>query len=292
MNASNYVVVTPVRDEVSHVSKTVEACVRQTRRPLAWIIVDDGSTDGTGPLLDRLAAPHPWITVLHRPDRGFRANGGGVMDAFYAGFERVEKLPWDFLVKLDADLSFAPDYFERCLRRFADDAKLGIGGGVICWQAPEGELNVEEKGDPLFHVRGATKIYRCECWAQIAPLIKAPGWDTLDEVRANYFGWSTRTFAELPLVQHKATGSADGSWHNAFKNGRANYIIGYHPLFMLAKCAKRLLRKPYLVDAAGLGAGYLSCYFRRFPPQADVDTIRYLRRQQWRKLTLRPSIYG
>lgn len=287
-----YAVVTPVRDEVDHVQATLASVTRQTWPPLAWIIVDDGSTDGTAALLERLAAPHPWITIVQRPNRGFRANGGGVMDAFYTGFAHVEQLPWDFIVKLDADLSFAPDYFESCFGRFADDPKLGIGGGVICWQSSDGTKHVEEKNDPAFHVRGATKIYRRECWAQIAPLMRAPGWDTLDEVRANYCGWSTRTFFDLPLVQHKATGSADGSWRNAFKNGKANYMTGYHPLFMLAKCAKRLLRKPYLVEAAGVGAGYLSGYLKRMPLQADADTIRYLRRQQWRKLTLRPSIYG
>jgi hypothetical protein len=151
---------------------------------------------------------------------------------------------------------------------------------------------VEFAGDPPFHVRGATKIYRRACWEQISPLIKAPGWDTLDEVRANYFGWTTRTFTELPAVQHKATGSADGSWRNAFKNGRANYITGYHPAFMLAKCTKRMLRRPFVVEAAGLFAGFMSGYLKRLPRLADAETIRYLRNQQVRRLLMRTSIYG
>ncbi len=286
----SYVLVTPVRDEAEHVGLTIQAVASQTIKPLRWVIVDDGSTDGTSAILDELARLYPWMTIVHRPNRGFRANGGGVMDAFHAGFPAVESLDWDYVVKLDADLSFAPDYFERCMARFDAQPKLGIGGGTIC-SLVDGVERVEFPGDPRFHVRGATKIYRRACWNQITPLIKAAGWDTIDEIRANYFGWQTATFADLPLVQHKATGSADGSWANSFKNGKANYITGYHPAFMAAKCVRRLLRKPYLVDGIAMSAGFLSGYFKRVPQLADTETIKYLRHQQLRRLLLRPSIY-
>lgn len=286
----SYAIVTPVRDEAEHVALTIAAVTSQTIRPLHWVIVDDGSTDGTGAILDELARPHPWMTIVHRPNRGFRANGGGVMDAFHAGLPVIEHLGWDYVVKLDADLSFVSDYFEQCMARFEAQPGLGIGGGTIC-ALVDGAEHVEFPGDPRFHVRGATKIYRRACWNQITPLIKAAGWDTIDEIRANYFGWQTATFADLRLVQHKATGSADGSWANSFKNGKANYITGYHPAFMAAKCARRLLRRPYLVDGIAMSAGFLSGYFRRVPQLADAETIKYLRRQQLRRLLLRPSIY-
>ncbi len=288
----DYIVVSPVRDEVAHVAETVESMVRQTIRPVRWVIVDDGSTDGTGPLLDELAAPYDWIRVLHRPNRGFRANGGGVMDAFYAGFDTLGDLQWELAAKLDADLSFAPDYFEHCIAHFDAEPKLGIGGGLVCSRAQDGTLSVDSVGDPPFHVRGATKIYRHACWQQIAPLIKAAGWDTLDEVRANYFGWTTHTFTELEVVQHKPTGSADGIWRNAVKNGRANYLTGYHPLFMFGKCARRLVKAPLKKEWLGLLTGYVGCYLKRQPPLADPPTIQYLRRQQMQRLRSRPSIYS
>jgi glycosyltransferase involved in cell wall biosynthesis len=286
----SYAVVTPVRDEARHVGLTIKAMASQTIKPAHWVIVDDGSTDGTATILDQLAHSYPWMTIVHRPNRGFRANGGGVMDAFHAGLAVVGDFDWEYMVKLDADLSFASDYFEQCFARFEAQPRLGIGGGTIC-ALEEGVERVEFPGDPRFHVRGATKIYRRACWNQITPLIKAAGWDTIDEIRANLFGWQTTTFADLTLVQHKATGSADGSWANSFKNGKANYITGYHPAFMAAKCVQRLLRKPYLVDGIAMSAGFLSGYFKRVPQLADAETIKYLRRQQMRRLLLRPSIY-
>jgi biofilm PGA synthesis N-glycosyltransferase PgaC len=223
-NKHKYIVITPVRDEASYIEKTLESVACQTILPSQWLIVDDGSVDGTGDILDRCAARINWIKVIHRKNRGFRAAGGGVMEAFYAGYSVLNDDDWDFIVKLDGDLSFPPDYFEQCFKNFDTEEKLGIGGGTIC-QLENGQLKVDSTGDPQFHVRGATKIYRRACWDKINPLVKASGWDTIDEVKANLHGWTTRTFADLKLVQHKPTGGADGFWRDRFKNGRANYML-------------------------------------------------------------------
>lgn len=288
----SYVIVTPVRDEAQYIEKTVASVAQQTVLPSRWIVVDDGSTDATGKILDECAARLDWMKVVHRKNRGFRAAGGGVVEAFYAGYEGLVDSGWDFLVKLDGDLSFAPDYFERCFSEFEADERLGIGGGTVYgWD--DGELKVDSIGDPPFHVRGATKIYRRACWEGIAPLVRAPGWDTIDEVKANLRGWTTRTFSTLEVIQHKPTGSADGNWRNWFKNGRANYITGYHPLFMLAKGVKRtFLNKPFFVESAALMAGFFSGYLAGIPQAPEQETIRYLRKQQVRRLLLRPSIYS
>ena len=66
-----YVIITPVRDEEKFVEATIESVRRQTILPAEWVIVNDGSTDGTGELLDRAAARVPWIRVIHRANRGF-----------------------------------------------------------------------------------------------------------------------------------------------------------------------------------------------------------------------------
>jgi glycosyltransferase involved in cell wall biosynthesis len=288
--ASRYVVVTPARDEARHIGRTFESMLAQTLLPVQWVIVDDGSADGTGELVDRFAAEHSWISAVHRRDRGYRAAGGGVVEAFGAGYAIVRH-DWDFVVKLDGDLSFDNDYFERCLAHFEADPRLGIGGGTVC-RVENGRVRIDSPGDPRFHVRGATKIYRRACWMRIAPLVAAPGWDTIDEVRANQQGWVTRTFGDVTLIQHKPTGAAEGRWRDAFKNGRANYQAGYHPLFMLAKCVRRAARRPFLVESSALAAGFCSGYLKRLPQQAGKDSIRYLRSQQMRRLLMQPSIYG
>jgi biofilm PGA synthesis N-glycosyltransferase PgaC len=291
MSAISYIVITPVRNEEKYLPGTIQCMAGQTILPAQWLLIDDGSTDDTGRILDEAAARFKWITVIHRKDRGFRQAGSGVMQAFYEGYRAVGSQAWQFLVKLDGDLTFSKDYFENCFKRFAANPKLGIAGGLICSEV-NGVLEAESKIDPAFHVRGATKIYRRECWDQIGGLITAPGWDTVDEVKANMVGWSTCTFSDLPLVHHRPAGMAYGQWSNVFKNGRANYVAGYHPLFMFVKCLRRTIEKPYLIEACGLWAGFVSGYLKRIPQVPDPGVIKYFRQQQINRLLGRKSLWS
>lgn len=290
VNTPRYIVITPARNEQDNIGHTIASMAAQTCRPVLWIIVNDGSNDRTAEIIDAAAKEYPWILPVHRADRGFRQQGGGVVEAFNSGYAKIGSQPWDFLIKFDADLSFEPDYFARCFEVFAQDPKLGIGGGMICHET-DGVLHCEAPGDPAFHVRGATKIYRHECWVQIGGLIQAPGWDTIDELKASMLGWTTRTFKEVPLKHHRFTGTVDGTWKNFVKFGVANYITGYHPLFMALKCLKRVFQRPYLTGAIGLWWGFCRGYIKRIPQVNDPALIRYIRQQQLNKLRGKPSLW-
>lgn len=278
-----------MRDEGDLIERTIQSVAQQTLLPSQWIVVNDGSRDNTGAVLDDYARKYSWMTVVHRPDRGFREPGAGVINAFYAGYELVGVPDWEYIVKFDGDLIVPPDYFANCLSEFRAEPKLGIGGGII-GHMQDGAMRIEN-GGPLFHVRGATKIYRRDCWEAIGGLLKAPGWDTVDELKANMLGWTTRTFSHLPILQVRPTGSTNTIWGNWVKNGRANYITGYHPLFMFLKCLKRARHKPYLVGGIALMYGYLQGYIKKIPRVEDQELIRYTRKQQLRKLLLRDSIW-
>lgn len=278
---TNYVIVTPVRDEEKYVEATLESVCRQTVRPAEWVIVDDGSTDRTGEIIDRQAAKSSWIQVVHRGNRGFRKSGGGVMEAFYDGFNKLQCKEWDFIVKLDGDLSFVPEYFEKCFEHFRQDPQLGIGGGEIHHDI-SGQRKLE--ANPRFHVRGATKIYRRACWEAIQGLWPAAGWDTIDEVKANMLGWKTYSFPELRLLHHRFTGTEEGLVRDRVKHGMACYISGYHPLFVTASCLRRITQKPYVVGAAAIMYGFLKAQWNRPPRPEDQSYVAYIRGQQLRRL--------
>jgi biofilm PGA synthesis N-glycosyltransferase PgaC len=105
---TRYVVITPVRDEEEHLQSTIESMIRQTVLPTEWVIVDDGSKDGTGKIIDEYASRYSWIKAIHRTDRGFRKAGGGVVDAFNDGYRALASSDWDFMTKFDGDLTFEP----------------------------------------------------------------------------------------------------------------------------------------------------------------------------------------
>jgi poly-beta-1,6-N-acetyl-D-glucosamine synthase len=297
MNELVYVVISPVRDEAQHIETTILSMVRQTIRPTQWVIIDDGSTDGTSEIVDRYAKSHHWITLVCKPtlsdastsmSRGHRACRAKEIEAFYAGYECLSATNWEYLAKIDGDVGFEPNYFEECFRLFAKDPLLGIAGGEIC-NIVEGRMMPEST--PRFHVRGATKIYRRPCWDAIDGVLRGPGWDTLDEVKANMLGWHTTTFPHLQVAHYRATGAANGTWLNFVKNGTWSYIAGYHPLFMLARATRQLFRPPYIVASVAILYGFLQGYVRRIPRTADTLVIRFLRRQQLRRLAFLPNVW-
>ena len=159
-----YVIISPVRDEEANLALIIESVLRQTVQPKEWVIVDDGSTDLTASIAHSYAREHDWIKVCHRDNRGFRKSGGGVVDAFNDGYRLLSFNEWDFIVKLDGDLSFGPEYFQSCFHAFQGDWRLGIAGGTI-FNVIKGQEYRENC--PAFHVRGATKIYRRACWDAI-----------------------------------------------------------------------------------------------------------------------------
>jgi glycosyltransferase involved in cell wall biosynthesis len=284
-----YVVVTPARDEARYLPAMIDAMQRQTIAPAQWVIVDDGSTDATGAIADAAARACPWLRVVHRVDRGTRQAGVGVMQAFHAGFDALDARDWDYIVKLDADLVFPSDYFARCFDEFASNPRLGIGGGV-CWAPSRSGKYVEER-TPRFHVRGTTKIYRRACWDDIGGLVRMTGWEIVDEAKANRLGWQTSSFPHIVVRHERPSGDAAGQWRDWVKQGRASYIAGYDPLFLLARAVARLARTPGPTSAAGLVAGYVGAGLQREPRFDDTATVRYLREQQRRKLTGRSTIW-
>ena len=283
-----YVIITPVRNEAEYLEENIVSVVSQTIRPAEWILVDDGSTDATGAIIDRWASRYAWIKALHRSDRGFRHAGTGVIEAFYDGYRALVVNDWEYVIKLDGDLTFESDYFERCFDEFSKDAKLGIGGGVL-YQSADDQITIETNQN--FHVRGATKIYRRACWQALGGLLTSPGWDTVDELKAHFLGWRTCSFSSIRVLHRRPTGAVDGVWKNAVKHGLANYVAAYHPLFVFVKCLKRAFHKPYLVESAGILVGFVSGYVKRFPRPHDPAFIGYVRTQQLRRLCFLESIW-
>ena len=125
-SSQKYVIITPVRNEADYIQKTIDSVANQIVKPIKWVIVDDGSTDKTPQIIAEAVKIYPWIIALQRKDRGYRKPGGGVVEAFYEGYSALPTIDWDFLVKLDADLSFDAKYFNKCLTIFDKESKSWV----------------------------------------------------------------------------------------------------------------------------------------------------------------------
>ncbi len=276
---STYIAVTPARDEERLLPGLISSVVQQSRRPSKWILIDDGSADRTPQQMDRAARSHDWIEVCHLARNRPRAAGG---ESVIMQFLTPEVWgQYDFIMRLDADLTFDSDLAELLLREFNGDHLLGIAGATLF------ELSADrwiESRQPDFHTRGAMKMYRKSCFEAIGGLDAEPGWDTLDEALAMMMGFKTRCFRHIQARHHRPQGAVEGIWKSRLGAGRAAYRIGYSPLFMLVRSLRRMLMAPPVIGGAALIAGYCDAYLRSMPKAAPPELEKFVRRQQVRRL--------
>lgn len=278
---SNYVVITPAKDEERHIGATIDSMLDQTILPSLWVIVDDGSTDATPQIIDEVVKRIPWIRLAQTNRRTSRFPGADVVNAFLFGLSQVH-VDYDYIVKLDADLEFRDEYFEKLLDAFKLDPRLGIAGGV-CAHRVRNSAVIDET--PEYHVRGATKMYRKECYQQIGGLVPAMGWDGIDEMKALSLGWRTRSIPELVIIHSRITGSATGLLRYAWRWGKSMHFMGYHPLFALASCSKRIWKQPFLLFGISMLAGYVYSAASNDPLLEDRDLRIFIRDFQRRRIT-------
>src|SRR3984885_6411659 len=97
-----YVLITPARNEAQFIELCLQSVVSQTVRPVRWVIVSDGSTDGTDEIVGRYAAENTWIELVRMPERRER-NFAGKVYAFNAGYEKLQGLEYEVIGSLDGD---------------------------------------------------------------------------------------------------------------------------------------------------------------------------------------------
>lgn len=259
--APRLLVVSPVRNEAAHLERVAHALAAQTHRPDQWIVVDDRSTDQTPLILSRLAERFDFITVLRTPDP---ADKGAHKDrlaiaaearAFNLGLNHVPWQTFTHVAKLDGDIELPAHYFQSLLQVFAEDATLGLAGGVL--REPEGAGWGPANTASDYHVRGALKCYTSQCLSAIGGIQERLAWDTIDEVYARMRGFTTRTLPDLVALHHRPCASADGILRGRARHGRCLYITHYPASWVWLRAFKTASERPRVLSGLAFLGGYL-----------------------------------
>ncbi|MGH9453741.1 MAG: glycosyltransferase family 2 protein, partial [Terriglobia bacterium] len=250
-----YVLITPARNEAQFIELTIRSMVAQTVRPVKWVIVSDGSTDGTDDIVSKYAADHPWIELVRMPERRERHFAGKV-HAFNAGYAKVQDLEYEVIGNLDADVSFDEEYFKFLLKKFAENSRLGVAGTPF----REGSFQYDYHFTSIEHVSGQCQLFRRGCFEEIGGYVprKIGGVDLVAVLTARMKGWQTRTFLEKTYAHHRRMSTATQTgWRVPFRGGRADYVLGSHPMWEFFRCIYQMTRPPILLGGSLRLAGFM-----------------------------------
>jgi glycosyltransferase involved in cell wall biosynthesis len=277
-----YVLITPAHNEEKFIRKTLESMAGQTALPERWVVVDDGSTDGTAQIVGEYVRRFPWIDLVRRPQRRDRSFAGKV-HAFNAGRDRISSLPFDVIGNLDADLSFDPDYLEFLLRKFSEDPKLGVAGTPFTEDG--GYDTAQDSFEGENHVAGGCQLFRRQCFEDVGGYISNPagGIDWIAVTTARMKGWRTRSFPQKRFHHYRTLGTAGRSDLAAsFSYGEKDYYLGGSPVWQIFRVVYRAAKRP--VDGVGMFAGYSWAALRRINRPVSPELMRFHRREQMKKL--------
>jgi Glycosyl transferase family 2 len=283
-NASgSYVLVTAAYNEEKFIGTTIEAVIAQSKRPVRWVIVSDGSTDRTASIVDAYCRQHDFIDFLPLTRNSGRGTASKV-NALQKGFRRLEGLEYNFVGNLDADVSFRSTYFADLLDKFAIDSRLGLAGGIIL-ERQNGQFRPRPTNN-LRSVAHAAQLVRRECYEAIGGYLplKHGGEDWCAEISARMLGWRVQSFSDLEVLHYRPTGSAAHPFRNQFREGRMDFALGSVPSFELLKCLRRIGEKPMVLGAVVRWCGFCWPYLRGEQRAVSESVVSYLQREQRQRL--------
>jgi hypothetical protein len=278
----SYVLVTPVRDEETTIGQTIQSVLKQSVLPREWVIVSDGSTDGTNGIVRQAAMLNPWIRLLQLAPRVGRSFAAVVYNA-ETGIRHMSIRNYAYLGLLDADVTFQSDYFELLMRRFDADPKLGLVGGVVI------DLGLPRDRFPRnrLDIPGAVQFFRRECLEKIGGLLPIPegGWDGVTCVMARMAGYQTRLFTDLVVDHLKPRNVSEGGVvRRKWQMGIRDHAVGYHPVFEAVKCISRLNESPVIIGALAWWIGYCMAGCGRRERVIPLAVMKFLQQEQWDRL--------
>jgi len=252
-----YVLITPCRDEADYLPTTIACIAAQTVPPAKWIIVDDGSQDETPQILATAAEKYPFIQIIQKADRGVRAVGPGVIEAFYHGLETIDLNDYDYICKFDGDLELPAHYFQHIMQRMEAEPRMGTCSGKPYFYSPGKQLVSEACGDEMSV--GMIKFYRTECFQQIGGFVRQVMWDGIDCHTCRLMGWIACSWddPEIRFIHLRPMGSSHRNIiRGRMRHGFGQFFMGTGPFYMLASVAFRMTRRPFVIGGLAMSSGF------------------------------------
>ena len=270
-----YILVTPVKNEEDFLQIVADSVLYQTQLPIVWLIVDDGSTDGSPKIIEELTRSHPWILSVRLPPHP--------RDLFYhysfvckEGFDylieycRKKVKDYEYIGLLDADTELNPCYFEKLIVEFQKDPTLGIASGTI-YDKVNGKLIRTTEG---YLPRGTGRLWSKKCFEESEGYKVEAAAHSISNVKAILRGYTIKKFDNIIAVQQRETRSAEGLWKTYQKDGWLAYYLNKHPLLILLNCIHHTFTRPYYTGIPYF-FGWITAVVKRGEKISDIEIKNY-----------------
>lgn len=250
-------VVSPMHNERSNVEGLLSAMSAQTKKDFTWIVVDDGSDDGTADILRELDTEGLARVVSKDNDGGLI--GGSAFTSWTHGVELGlrEDPSITHVMKLDADVRLAPNYLQRVTDIYAHDSRVGLAGGLIS------TVGMREQSH---HIPGPVKMYSVDAYRlALTELPRAIGFDIMDEVLLRSRGFTVTVDRNARFEMSREVGLSEGELHGRYRHGRGCRWTGYFFPYFLLRCLRYLIRRPYVFGSVAMFWGYLTAGSGPYP---------------------------
>lgn len=257
-------------------AKTLDSLLGQTLPAHSIVVIDDNSTDHTATVLADYCRRFPQVKTLYRSSSVQRLPGAKIVQAFNAGLPLVGQV--DIICKYDADLIFPLNYLETLQTYYLQNPQLGMCGGV-CSIEKDGKW-LKENLTNKNHLRGALKSYRKECFEAIGGLKEAMGWDTVDELLAQYHGWELLVVEDL-VVKHLRPTASRYNPQAQYMQGGMFYRLRYGGVLSFLASAKLAYKKRSLRLFWDYMKGYFKAKKEKQPFLVTPEEGKWIRAYRW-----------
>ena len=273
-----FYIVIPAHNEEAYLEKTLQSLVSQTLLPEKIVVVNDHSTDSTQAIIDTFSSTYSFVSGIKSSSEATHKPGSKVVNTFNKGLTTLDN-DYDVICKFDADLIFPNNYLEEIASLFKTNPKCGIAGG-FCYVQKKEEWILERLTNKD-HVRGALKAYTKECFNKIGGLKSTMGWDTVDELLAQYHGWRVCTDETLRVKHLKPTGK-NYTKKARYKQGEAFYKLRYGFVLTCIASAKLAVKKKNLSYFINCLQGYTKSKKKNLQPIVSEKEGRFIRNLRWK----------
>ena len=288
---NDYLLITPMRDEIDSLLKLKETVLNQTCLPILWVIVDSGSTDGSYELALKIFSGFEWIEIVkqkHFFDEGYGHKN--FAQAINEGFAFAKKSAtekghdFQFIGKTDATPILAKDYFERLINEMRRDRWLAITCGKQKVITAKGEKEIKPIEGLALTGFNDMRLYDREFFERIGgyPLSFSP--DTVLLIKARKMGRGAKIIPFAIFEKHRLGGSKIGIFEGNKMKGKAMYCLGYHPLLVLFNAIDYSYRSPPHYQGVIIIEGFVEAALRRVQRIEDVEIIRYFEEERLKEV--------